>query len=111
MPDGLSHVYHLYVIRHLQRDAIAAACKERQVDCAAYYTRPLQLQPVFAEFGHKLGDFPVTDAAAEQNLAVPMHPNLTEAQVLEVADAVAAGLAERTTRARNRRPLSPLRRR
>jgi len=93
VPEGLTHVYHLYVLRHPQRGVIAAACKERHVDCAAYYTRPLQLQPAFAELGHKVGDFPVTDAAAEQNLAIPMHPNLTEAQVQEVAAAVAAGLA------------------
>ena len=93
VPEGLTHVYHLYVLRHPQRDAIAAACKKSQVDCAAYYTKPLQMQPVFAEHGHKHGDFPVTDAAAEQNLAIPMHPNLTEAQVQEVAAAVAAGLA------------------
>src|SRR5665647_2955092 len=44
VPEGLTHVYHLYVLRHPQRDAIAVACKERHVDCAAYYTRPLQLQ-------------------------------------------------------------------
>jgi len=93
VPDGIAHVYHLYVLRHPQRDAIAVACKERKVDCAAYYTTPLQLQPAFADQGHKLGDFPCTDAAAEQNLAVPMHPNLTEEQVKEVAAAVAAGLA------------------
>jgi len=93
VPEGLTHVYHLYVLRHPERAAIAAACKVRHVDCAAYYTRPLQLQPAFAELGHKRGDFPVTDAAAAQNLAIPMHPNLSEAQVQEVAAAVAAGLA------------------
>jgi len=93
VPEGLTHVYHLYVIRHPERDAIAAACKKRQVDCAAYYTMPLQLQPAFADLGHALGDFPVTDAAAAQNLAIPMHPNLSETQVLEVAAAVTAGLA------------------
>jgi hypothetical protein len=93
VPEGHTHVYHLYVVRHPARGAIAAACKERSVDCAAYYTTPLHLQPAFADYGHKLGDFPVTDAAAEQNLALPMHPNLTEEQVEEVAAAVAAGLA------------------
>ncbi|HOT23932.1 MAG TPA: DegT/DnrJ/EryC1/StrS family aminotransferase [Thermoleophilia bacterium] len=92
VPEGSTHVYHLYVIRHPRRDAIAAACKERQVDCAAYYVTPCHLQPVFADMGHKVGDFPVTDAAAAQNLALPMHPNLTERQVGEVAAAVAAGL-------------------
>jgi hypothetical protein len=93
VPDGYTHVYHLYMIRHPRRDDIAAACKERQVDCAAYYTTPMQLQPVFADMGHKLGDFPNTDAAAATNLAIPMHPNLTEEQVKEVAAAVEAGLA------------------
>lgn len=92
VPDGCTHVYHLYMMRHPRRDAMAAACKERQVDCAAYYVTPCHLQPVFADMGHKLGDFPATDAAAEQNLALPMHPNLTEEQVKEVAAAVAAGL-------------------
>ena len=93
VPDGLTHVYHLYMMRHPRRDDIAAACKERQVDCAAYYTTPMQLQPVFADMGHKLGDFPATDEAAATNLAIPMHPNLTEAQVKEVAAAVEAGLS------------------
>lgn len=93
VPEGLTHVYHLYVVRHPRRDAIATACRERHVDCAAYYTTPLQLQPAFADRGHRLGDFPNTDEAAAQNLALPMHPNLTEDQVREVAEAVAAGLA------------------
>jgi dTDP-4-amino-4,6-dideoxygalactose transaminase len=48
---------------------------------------------VFAELGHRAGEFPVTDAAAAENLALPMHPNLSEEQVQEVARAVAAGLA------------------
>ncbi len=93
VPEGSTHVYHLYVVRHPERDAIAVACKARNVDCAAYYTTPLQLQPVFAELGHQAGDFPVTDVAAAENLAIPMHPNLSEEQVREVAEAVAAGLA------------------
>jgi dTDP-4-amino-4,6-dideoxygalactose transaminase len=92
VPEGSSHVYHLYILRHAERDAIASACRARQVDCAAYYTTPLHLQPVFAELGYEAGDFPATAAAAAENLAIPMHPNLTEQQVLEVAEAVAAGL-------------------
>jgi dTDP-4-amino-4,6-dideoxygalactose transaminase len=92
VPADSTHVYHLYVIRHGRREEIAECCKARDVACAAYYTTPLHLQPVFAEMGHEHGDFPATDAAADQNLALPMHPNLTEEQVREVAEAVAAGL-------------------
>lgn len=93
VPDDRTHVYHLYVIRHTERDRIAAACREREVACASYYTTPLHLQPAFADMRHEAGDFPATEAAAAQNLALPMHPNLTEAQVEEVAAAVAAGLS------------------
>ena len=92
VPDDRAHVYHLYVARHPERDAIAASLKEREIACASYYTTPLQLQPVLAATGHKKGDFPITDAAAAQNLALPMHPNLTEDDVREVAAAVAAAL-------------------
>jgi dTDP-4-amino-4,6-dideoxygalactose transaminase len=93
VPPESTHVYHLYVARSPKRDRIAAALKQRAIDCAAYYTTPLHLQPVFADYGHKLGDFPVTDTAAAQNIALPMHPNLSEAAVEEVAAGVAAGLA------------------
>jgi dTDP-4-amino-4,6-dideoxygalactose transaminase len=92
VPEGCTHVYHLYMVRHERRDDIAQACKAAGIACASYYTTPLQLQPAFAEFGHAQGDFPQTDAAAAQNLALPMHPNLTEEQVSEVAAAVAEGL-------------------
>ena len=92
VPEGLTHVYHLYVARSLRRDAIAPALKARSIDCASYYTTPLHLQPAFADLEHTLGDFPVTEAAAGDNFALPMHPNLTEEAVQEVAAGVAAGL-------------------
>ena len=92
VPDGCTHVYHLYVVRTPQRDAVAAALKARGIACAAYYTRPLHLQPALAFLGHAAGDFPVAERAASENLALPMHPNLTEQQVREIATTVAEGL-------------------
>jgi dTDP-4-amino-4,6-dideoxygalactose transaminase len=93
VPDGLTHVYHLYVARSPRRDELAAALKARAIDCATYYTTPMHLQPALAFLGHPVGDFPVTELAAAINLALPMHPNLTENQVREVCDTVAEGLA------------------
>ena len=92
VPESSTHVYHLYVMRHSKRDRVAASLKERGIACAAYYTTPLHLQPVFAAYGYGPGDFPVSDAAAAENLALPMHPHLTEAQVRAVAEGVAAAL-------------------
>jgi dTDP-4-amino-4,6-dideoxygalactose transaminase len=93
VPDGFVHVYHLYMIRSPRRDDIAAALRAADIACAAYYTTPLHLQPALADLGHKAGDFPVTETAAAQNLALPMHPNLTEKQVRQVGDVVAEALA------------------
>jgi len=93
VPEGLTHVYHLYVARTVRRDEVAAALKAAAIACAAYYTTPLHLQPALAFLGHRPGDFPVTEQAAAANLALPMHPNLTEDQVVEVAEVVREALA------------------
>ena len=88
VPEGLTHVYHLYVARSERRDEVAAALKAAGVACAAYYTTPLHLQPALSYLGYKPGDFPATEAAAATNLALPMHPFLSEEQVAEVARTV-----------------------
>ena len=93
VPEGLTHVYHLYVARTERRDEVAAALKAAAIGCAAYYTTPMHLQPALAFLGHQPGDFPVTEEAAATNLALPMHPNLTEEQVAEVAGVVREALA------------------
>ncbi len=93
VPDGLTHVYHLYVARTGRRDEAAAALKAAGVACAAYYTTPLHLQPALSFLGHRAGDFPATEEAAATNLALPMHPHLTEGQVAEVARVLAGASA------------------
>jgi len=77
------------VARTRRRDEVAAALKGAGVACATYYTTPLHLQPALSYLGYKPGDFPVTEEAAATNLALPMHPHLTEDQVAEVARAFA----------------------
>jgi dTDP-4-amino-4,6-dideoxygalactose transaminase len=93
VPDGLTHVYHLYVVRTPRRDEVAAALKAREIGCAVYYSTPLHLQPALAHLGCSAGDFPATELAAAENLALPMHPNLTEGQVREVCATVEEGLS------------------
>jgi len=93
VPDGSTHVYHLYVARLAERDTAAKALKEAGVACAAYYTTPLHLQPALSFLGHRQGDFPATEEAARTNLALPMHPHLSQEQAAEVAGALAGVLA------------------
>jgi dTDP-4-amino-4,6-dideoxygalactose transaminase len=90
---GARHVYHLYVVRHRERDALRAALGEAGVASAVYYGIPLHLQPVFAGLGYRPGDLPVAEECAGQGLAIPMHPNLGPDAVAEVVAAAGAACA------------------
>jgi dTDP-4-amino-4,6-dideoxygalactose transaminase len=83
------HVYHQYVVRAQRRDELAAFMKQRQIGVGVYYPLPLHLQQCFADLGHRPGDFPHAEQAAAEVLALPIYPELTEAQ----QRAVVAGLA------------------
>jgi len=81
-------VYHLYVIRHPRRDALAAALKERGVGTLVHYPIPLHLQPAFAELGKRRGDFPVAEKAAGEILSIPLFPEMTDDQAEAVIRAI-----------------------
>ncbi len=81
-------VYHLFVIRHPRRDALMAALKDRGIGTLIHYPIPLHLQPAFAALGGRRGDFPVAEKAAAEILSLPLYPEMTDAQVHEVAAAV-----------------------
>lgn len=86
---GATHIYHLYMVRHPRRDDIRRALSGEGVGCAVYYGIPMHLQPVFAPLGYSEGDLPVAEECARTALALPMHPNLSDADVAEVVGAVA----------------------
>jgi dTDP-4-amino-4,6-dideoxygalactose transaminase len=81
-------VYHLFVIRHPRRDALAAALRERGIGTLVHYPIPLHLQPAFAGLGGRRGDLPVAEKAAAEVLSLPLYPELTDEQALAVASAV-----------------------
>lgn len=86
--DGVRHVYHLYVIRHPERDRLRELLVEDGIGAVVYYGTPMHLQPVFAGLGYSRGDLPVAEEWADTGLAIPMHPNLDREQVDEVVAAV-----------------------
>jgi dTDP-4-amino-4,6-dideoxygalactose transaminase len=87
---GRQHVYHLYVVRSGDRDALARQLKDADIGAGVYYATPLHLQPVFANLGHREGSFPNAERASREGLALPMFPTLSEQQQREVVDAVRA---------------------
>lgn len=82
------HIYHQYTIRHPRRDALQAYLKANEVDSEIYYPIPTHLQPAYAYLGYKEGDFPAAERVAREVLSLPIHPELTEDQIVYVAELI-----------------------
>jgi dTDP-4-amino-4,6-dideoxygalactose transaminase len=88
--DWAKHVYHLYVVRHAERDKLQAHLKEAGVATGVHYPMPLHLQPAYEFLGYRKGAFPATEKAAVEILSLPMYPELAAAQVSAVSEAIKA---------------------
>jgi len=88
-PQGYEHVYHQYTIRIEYRDALQKFLSERQIGSTIYYPYPLHLQPIYSSLGHKPGDFPHAERAAQEVLSLPMYPELRNEQIARVVNAIA----------------------
>jgi len=85
--DEPGHVYHLFVCRSRERDAIRTALAEADIASATYYTTPLHLQPSLRYLGYEAGSLPATEQAGAENFSLPLWPGIpVEAQerVVEV---------------------------
>jgi dTDP-4-amino-4,6-dideoxygalactose transaminase len=82
---GNHSIYNQFVVRVPDRDAVKQKLSQRGVSTAVYYPIPLHLQPCFAYLGHKEGDFPASEQACREVLALPVYPELTDEQVKYVA--------------------------
>jgi dTDP-4-amino-4,6-dideoxygalactose transaminase len=91
-------VYHLYVVRTQCRNELQKHLTEKGIGTGIHYPIPLHLQAAYSSMGWKRGDFPETEAAAEECLSLPMYAGLTVEQLKRVAETIsefaAASVAE-----------------
>jgi dTDP-4-amino-4,6-dideoxygalactose transaminase len=86
---GEAHVFHQYVVRARDRDALRASLAAAGVDTQVYYSLPLHLQPALAHLGHREGEFPHAERASREVLALPIYPELSRTAAETVVEAVA----------------------
>lgn len=88
VPQGVTPVWHLYVVRTARRDEVLAGLKAQGIEAGIHYPLPLHLQPAYRSLGLGSGAFPVAEAASQQVLSLPLFPEMTDAQQERVVAAL-----------------------
>ncbi len=87
LPNRLS-VFHIFAIRCPFRDSLAKALGKKRIQTGVHYPIPLHLQKAYAHLNLKIGSFPQTELACQDTLSLPLYPEMTEAQVHQVTEAI-----------------------
>ena len=76
--EGRCHVWHLYVVRHEERDRLQHALAAAGIATGLHYPIPVHLQPAYTHLGHRVGEFPVAEQVAQQCLSLPIFPEISD---------------------------------
>jgi len=82
------HVYNQYVIRSIKRETIKRKLDMANIGNNIYYPYPIHTQDCISSLGYKMGDFPVTEKACKEVLALPIYPELTNDEIYKVANVI-----------------------
>src|SRR5437016_1575705 len=103
------HIFNQYVIRVSRRDHLQDALQQRGIGTEVYYPVPMHLQECFGYLGHKVGAFPESESAAKETVALPIYPELSEAQLRHVVESIRDFLSSSpSTESNSSKPASEL---
>jgi dTDP-4-amino-4,6-dideoxygalactose transaminase len=88
-PNGCHHVYNQFTVRVAKRDELRKHLQNKGIPTEVYYPFPLHTQPAFASYGYRHGEFPATEAAAQQVVSLPIYPELTTEQLRAIVTSIA----------------------
>lgn len=83
-----THIFHLMVILHPQRDALLEHLAKRDISCGLHYPTPVHLQECYRDLNIPRGTLPVSESVAERVLSLPMFPEITPEQIDYVCDCI-----------------------
>lgn len=86
--QGVSHAYHLFVIRTPDRGRLVQALERRGIGYGLHYPDPVHLMPAYAFLGYSAGQLPETEEACRQVLSLPLYPGLSGEEIGSVVEAV-----------------------
>lgn len=92
LPDALNHVFHLYVVRVRERDAVRRALADSGIETAVHYARAVHQHPAYAHLNVD-GRLRVSERLSAEVLSLPLYPELTSSEVERVAQALAEATA------------------
>jgi dTDP-4-amino-4,6-dideoxygalactose transaminase len=96
----MRHVYHLYVVQSGERDGLQQHLAAAGVQTGIHYPIPVHLQPAYSSLGYQPGDFPAAERQAARVLSLPMFPELTDEQIVRVAEAISSFVGGQSSAAR-----------
>lgn len=93
--DDRTHVYHQYTVAikedsSIKRDEVVAKLREAGVGAGVYYPQPLHLIPHIALYGYEEGDFPITEGVCQRVFSLPIHPSVSDDDLVTIANAMKA---------------------
>jgi dTDP-4-amino-4,6-dideoxygalactose transaminase len=87
------HVYHVYAVRTLHRDALVEALQAADIQYGIHYPVPIHLQPAYRDSRYGEGDFPIAERIASEVLSLPIYPEMQRSQIERVCEVLCSSKA------------------